>query len=175
MHLYCLFPFFPLPVSFRLRDLLLHFTQPTSSSAPGPSEVTCSAHTPGHKHVGRSVYGSLCRCLTCCRQEGHRCLQHVDCKSPISLEGCQLPSRLEQEGRYRIGCAATPPPFSPSSSFLPSPLLWHREQLLSASKVYHSTGLWEQVELQQKVMQNRHKTSGQELACTDLSFALTWQ
>lgn len=84
---------------------MLHFTQPTSSSTPGLPGATCSATpalTPHHKRVGCSARASLCCCLTRRRQEGHCCLQHADCKSPVPLERCQLPSRSEQEECYRI-------------------------------------------------------------------------
>lgn len=187
MHLYHLFPFFfSLLFSLQLRDFLFHFPQPTSSSAPGLPGATSSA-TPARnaRPQARWPLSSQLTLPLPDREEGHCCLPTHRLQTPspswmlpasklIRAGGMLLcRSRRDATGwvvQLHLLLSLHLPPF-----FRLLPWLWCRQQLLSASKVYHSTGLWEQGELQQQVTQKRHKTPTRELPCTDLSFAHTQQ
>lgn len=148
---------FPLclpPVCFSAEGLELHFTQAFSSSSSSLPGATCSV-TPVLKPVRKCVVG--CSALT-----------HSAAARPIAEAGgsllpatptLQIPSflkaaccRASQSRRDATGpVVQLPQHLSLHLLLLPSSLLWPGEQLLCASKVPHSTGLWEQGELQQKV------------------------
>lgn len=143
------FPLFGLLFSLQPRDVLLHFTQPTSSST-----LTCLGPLLRH----RPTMGS--KMTAASNTWAADPLSLLNTASYGASQARKDAIGSEQEGCSQIGCAATLAPFSPSSSLvLSSSLLWQQGAALSASKAQHSTGLWEQGELQQKVMQNRHKTS----------------